>query len=127
MRIVLRPTIPQDLASCVFEPLPHRIKAISAVAGDRVLGIGGIGFRPDGTVVAFAQITPELRQYPVALHRAGVAGMRLIRESGLPLIVAEADPNNPAAERWLLHFGFRKIKVGAREAFAWRRENEVGR
>lgn len=121
MRVTLRPTIAADLPFIIGEPLPHRIKAITALAGDRIIGLGGLGFRPDGTVIAFAQFADEAKKYPAAIHRAGVMGMKLIRESRLPLIVAEAQPDNPAAERWLEHFGFRPVEIDGRKAFVWKR------
>jgi hypothetical protein len=136
MRVTLRPTVPDDLPYCIGEPLPHRIRAITAVipadpsrtalddgsvAGDTVLGLGGVGYRPDGTVIVFAQIADEGRKYPFAIHRAGLAVMKMIRESGLKLVVAEAQAGNPAAGPWLLRLGFRPAEIGGRKAFVWER------
>lgn len=127
--MVLRPTLAADLPSCIAEPLPHRIRCISAVipgeepGTERVIGIGGIGYRPDGTVVAFAQLMPEFLQYPRAVHRAGRAGMALIRKSRVPTVIAETDPGNAAAARWLLHFGFVAREVGGHKVFVWRRSS----
>lgn len=117
MRVTLRPTRAADLALVTSLPLPHRIKAITAVLGDVILGVGGIGYRPDGTVVAFAHICEQGRSYPRAIHRAGLAAMAMIRAAGVPLVVAEAQEGNPAAERWLLRLGF--ARCGS--AFVWRR------
>lgn len=118
-----RPTVAADIAHVSGgQPLPHRIRAITAELDGRVIGIGGLGYRPDGTAIAFADIDAALRKFPAAVHRAGVLGMALIRESGVPLVVAEAQPANPAAERWLRHFGFRPIELDGGTAFVWRRE-----
>lgn len=159
-----------DLPHVIGEPLPHRIRAITAVIHEpapgsaapspacgggqgggfsaspggeaaptptlprekrgrefteRVIGIGGLGYRPDGTVIAFAHMTDELKRYPAAVHRAGRMGMALIRSSGVPLVVAEAQSYNPAAERWLIHFGFQPTKLCGRKAFVWRRQPNV--
>lgn len=122
MRVVLRPTVAADLPLCIGEPLPHRIRAITAVAGDRVIGIGGIGYRPDGSVIAFVQMDDEARKYPAAIHRAGVMAMAMIRDTGVPLVVAEAQPGNPAAERWLLRLGFKPTEISGHKAFVWTRE-----
>lgn len=121
MRVTLRPTKPADLVGFIKDLLPHRIKAITALIGDRVIGIGGIGFRPDGIVIAFAELSDEFRKYPIAVHRAGRMGMALIEASGMPMIVAEAQANNPAAEQWLLHFGFRAVDTCGVRAFVWTR------
>lgn len=120
MRVILRPTIASDLAAVIAEPLPHRIQALTAIIGDRVLGIGGIGFRPSGEVIAFVHMNEEARNYPAAIHRAGIAAMQMIRESHVPIVLAEAQPGNPAAERWLRRLGFREHADGW---FVWQREN----
>ena len=36
------------------------------------------------------------------------------------LVVAEAQPGNPAAERWLLRLGFKPIEIAGQQAFVWR-------
>lgn len=127
-RVVLRPTVASDLPQLVAMPLPHRIRAITAVLpgedgeAETILGFGGIGYRPDGTAIAFAVMTDAFRKYPVAVHRAGLMGMKLIRDSGLRIVVAEAEEGNPAAEPWLLRFGFRPRVISGRRAFVWERE-----
>lgn len=123
-RIVLRPTVAEDLAHVTSDELPHRIKAITAVDGENVLAIGGLGFRPDGTVIAFMAMIEEFRKYPVAIHRAGIAGMKLIRECGVKRVFAQAQVGNPAAAPWLLRFGFRECEVAGEKAFVWERAAE---
>jgi RimJ/RimL family protein N-acetyltransferase len=125
MRIELRPTVPADLQHVIAVPLPHRIRAITALAGDRVLGVGGIGYRPDGTVIAFVAMNDEARKYPAAVHRAGRMAMRMIRETGLSRVLAEAEADNPAAERWLERLGFRKTEIAGQTAFVWERGADV--
>lgn len=124
MRVGFRPTVAADLPQVIGQALPHRIKALTAHVDDRVLGIGGIGYRPDGTVVAFVQMNEEARRYPLAIHRAGLAAMEMIRRSGEPVVVAEAQRGNPAAERWLLRLGFKPFEIGSETVFVWRREAE---
>src|SRR5215831_3768702 len=93
--ITLRPTIPSDLPHVIGEPLPWRIRAITALIDDRIIGMGGIAFPPHGPAIAFVQLVPppngdvavgesghaaaeipeakgipEARRYPVAFHRA---------------------------------------------------------
>jgi hypothetical protein len=73
-------------------------------------------------VIAFAEISDAFRRFPLAVHRAGRFGMALIEASGVPMVIAEAQPGNPAAERWLEHFGFEAAEVCGCKAFVWRRE-----
>jgi hypothetical protein len=132
-RVILRPTIPEDLPFLIGESLPCRIRAITAVLTDdgpqetddrgrknnrpssvacapssdgKVIGIGGIAFPPDGPVWAFVQQAPEAKKYPVAFHRAGLMAMKMIRDSGVAEVVATADADNAAAVRWLKRLGF---------------------
>jgi hypothetical protein len=129
--VILRPTVPQDLPFLIGEPLPYRIRAITAVlmAGDEhadahdhdastgvaarerpdgpsIIGIGGIAFPPEGPVMAFVQQAPEAKRYPVAFHRAGLMAMKMIRELGLREVVATADAASAPALRWLRRLGF---------------------
>jgi len=124
MRVTLRPTVPADIPFITDKPLPARIQGITAEVDGRVLGIGGFSFR-DGAIVAFVAMTDEARKYPTAIHRAGLAAMALARREGYPRIVAEAEPGNPAAERWLLRLGFKRTMLMGREAFVWERKFDV--
>jgi RimJ/RimL family protein N-acetyltransferase len=107
----LRPAISSDLPHIIGEPLPFRIRAITVVVDDRVIGLGGIAFPPHGPVIAFVQQTAEARKYPVAFHRAGLQAMRMIRESGLAQVVATTDRNSPRAIRWIERLGFVRTAV----------------
>jgi hypothetical protein len=147
-RVVLRPTIASDLPFVIDEPLPYRIKTITAVLydalsdsrhdGGTVVGIGGLAFPPDGPAVAFAQVAPPLAvpqreghprtvlpvatRFPVAFHRAGLAVMQMIRDCGVREVVATADAGNEAAVRWLTRLGFSQSArqpIAGRVLFAW--------
>lgn len=119
MRVALRPTVASDLAQVTHETLPFRIRAITALADDRVLGIGGIGYRPDGVVIGFAALNAEFRRYPRAIHRAGLAMMQVIRESGVPQVIALADESVPSAESWLERLGFAPFIEHGRKVYVW--------
>ena len=124
MRVTLRPTVAADIPFITDKPLPARIQGITAEVDGRVLGIGGFSFR-DGAILAFVAMTDEARKYPTAIHRAGLAAMALARREGYPRIVAEAEPGNPAAERWLLRLGFRRTMLMGKDAFVWERKFDV--
>src|SRR5258708_755111 len=123
-KVTLRPTILADLPHVIGEPLPYRIRAITALIDDRVIGMGGIAFPPDGPAIAFVQLAPssreetvgasepaaasipEARRYPVAFHRAGLMAMEMIRRSHVAQVVATADARSDVAVRWLKRLGF---------------------
>lgn len=125
MRVVLRPTRAEDIPFLTSEPLPARIQAITAEADGEIVGLGGFSFRPDGTVIAFAEIGDAARKYPTAIHRAGLAAMALVRRLGIPMVIAEAQPGNAAAEPWLVRLGFRPVEISGRKAFVWERAAHV--
>jgi hypothetical protein len=129
-KITLRPALLADLPHVIGEPLPYRIRAITALAGDRIIGMGGVAFPPDGPAIAFVQFAPapggsggaEARRYPVALHRAGLMAMEMIRASGVAQAIATADAGNAAAVRWLKRLGFgpaERQPIAGRILFVW--------
>jgi hypothetical protein len=113
-QVIIRPTVPADLGAVIAEPLPCRIRAYTAVLqrspdegeGETVLGVGGLAFPADGPPIAFVQQAPEAKRYPLSFHRAGLAAMQMIAESGLWEVVATSDPDNLTAGRWLARLGF---------------------
>jgi len=108
-RVVLRPTLPDDLPHVIGEPLPCRIKAVTGEIDGRVIGVGGLAFLPGGTVVAWAALTDEARKAKVSLHKAGLRMMRDARAAGFKRVVASADAQSPTAVRWLKRLGFELI------------------
>ncbi len=121
----LRPAVASDLPHVIGEPLPFRIRAITVVANERVIGVGGIAFPPHGPVIAFVQQTAEARKYPLAFHRAGLAAMGMIRESGLTQVIATTDRDNPRAVRWIERLGFVRAVVQTlpdKWLFEWTRD-----
>jgi RimJ/RimL family protein N-acetyltransferase len=121
----LRPTIASDLPEIIGEPLPFRIRAMTVLAGDRVIGMGGIAFPPHGPVIAFVQQTEQARKYPVAFHRAGLLTMRMIRDAGIMQVIATTNRDSPAAIRWIERLGFVRSAVqpfGDKLLFEWNRE-----
>ena len=152
-KIRLRPAIPADLPHVIGEPLPYRIRAITVLADDRVIGLGGVAFPPHGPAIAFVQLVPapeeagcqeveqdacrepkravgipEARRYPVAFHRAGLMAMEMIRASGVAQVISTADAGNPAAVRWLKRLGFAPAErqpIAGRVLFVWHRDERA--
>jgi hypothetical protein len=140
-QVTLRPTILADLPHVIGEPLPYRIRAITALVDDRVIGVGGIAFPPDGPGIAFVQLAPspiegapacggecsapsipEARRYPVAFHRAGLMAMEMIRKSQVTEVVATADARSDVAARWLKRLGFQPAEhqqIAGKLLFVW--------
>lgn len=145
-KITLRPTIPADLPHVIGEPLPYRIRSITALVDDRIIGMGGIAFPPHGPAIAFVQLVPsqgkgaatvcegdrtatkipEARRYPVAFHRAGLMAVEMIRTSGVRQVLATADADSDVAVRWLKRLGFQpapRQRLEGKLLFVWDRES----
>lgn len=121
----MRPTIAEDLPYLIgSQPLPHRIKATTALVEGRIVGIGGLGFRADGTVIAFVMMNDHARRYPAAIHRAGLLTMKMIRDMKLRRVVAQADPEQPSAERWLERLGFRPTTIRGETVWVWQNRGD---
>jgi hypothetical protein len=131
-KITLRPTVPADLPHVVGEPLPFRIRAITVLADDRVVGIGGFAFPPVGPPWAFvhqatdAEGNPIGKKYPFAFHRAGIMAMKMIRASGVHHVVATTDGDFKTGQRWLRRLGFREAArhvLDGKLMFTWDRND----
>jgi len=145
-KVTLRPTVLTDLPHVIGEPLPCRIRAITALVEGRVIGMGGVAFPPQGPAIAFVQLVPspssqhgahnnratanvpEARRYPVAFHRAGLMAMKVIRASQAAQVVATADAGNAVAIRWLKRLGFKPAdhqRIEGKLLFIWNRESQA--
>lgn len=93
---------------------------MTAKLGDKVIGVGGLGFPSHGKVVIFARLTDEIRKYPVQLHKTALAVLADARARGIKQIGTIADPAVPAAERWLKRLGFAPEMVAGEVVYIWR-------
>jgi N-acetylglutamate synthase-like GNAT family acetyltransferase len=119
LRVTLRPATADDFLVLNGGPPASRCLGFTAISDDKLLGLGALIFGKDGSIWASCIITDDGRKYPLAIHRAGLALMRMARERGFSTVFARAQDSNPAAERWLKRLGFHPID-GAN--FVWRRE-----
>ncbi len=115
-RAILVPASPADFAELAARSPntpaapPVRVIAIAGKVDGRVVAIGGVAIWPNGMKQAFADIGPEARNYPVTLHKAGLAVIELARKHKIRQLRAVADEPKEAATRWLLRLGFKPIE-----------------
>lgn len=125
--ITLRPAVAADLDGLIDRPLPFRIQAMTMERDGTVLGVGGLGFRPGHDPELFLASRPEIRRYPVALGKAGLAVMDMVRRLGVARVLATADPEVTAAVRWLIWLGFDPVAHDPTGdiVFVWHREEHI--
>lgn len=117
--LTIRPSVADDFKQ-IDKELPFRVKSLTGVVGDRVIGVGGIGTMPDGTKIGFTWLSDEARtQYPKELHWTAREFLRHAKAEGVRTIVAQADEIVPAAERWLKHLGFEMKDVDGEKVWLW--------
>lgn len=96
-----------------------RIRAWSAVEGEKVLGIGGVRFHADGGVTGFLNAGAELRSHPVVLHRATLRFLKEWRAMGFRTLRATIDCRIPRAPEWARRLGFEPMDEDG-GVWAWR-------
>jgi hypothetical protein len=107
-RVRLVPTTAEHVERYSGTMPPWRIKSITALRGDEVLGFGGIGFLPDGTTAGFIEASEEAcRKHPITLYKAVQKIIAQARAAGVKRMVTHCDTSREAAERFLERIGFR--------------------
>lgn len=81
----------------------HTVTAMAGEVDGAVVAIGGVA-HTHGVLVAFYDYVPEARPYKVALVKAARRLIASIPENRL--VVAQADPGEPGAARWIESLGF---------------------
>lgn len=118
----LVPTTQAHCEAFLPAPLPWRIRALTAIKGDEVLGIGGLAMLPDGTTAAFLEVSEEnAKRHPITLHKAAHRILKMARDLGLKRLITRADLRREAAERYLSRLGFEYADTVDGEVYwAWR-------
>jgi N-acetylglutamate synthase-like GNAT family acetyltransferase len=105
-RVLLRSAVPADLADLSYPQfLPWRTRLIAAEIDGRVIGVGGLVFRPDGVWASIA-LTDEARRYKLAMHRAALMTLDMARKMGVRRLLATAEEGREGARMWLERLGF---------------------
>ena len=119
-KVIIRPSIPADFKQ-IEKELPFRVKSLTGLVGDRVIGVGGIGYMPNGGKQGFTYLSDEARKnYPKELHFTAKRFLKQMKEEGVRKIVALADMEmSPAAERWHKYLGFEMIEADGEKVWLW--------
>lgn len=80
------------------------VKAVAATLEGRTLGIAGLSLGMQG-ITLFADLSEELRKYPIAIVRAGGEVRKLIYAQDRPVYSAAQDDNPLRNARFLEYLG----------------------
>jgi hypothetical protein len=107
----------QDIAERFFDgPPPVTARGYAALRGAEPLCIGGV-YHSNGNPVAFANVKPEMRKYPVAGMKLARKVVEMVRGMGVTVYVM-ADCNVESARRFIERLGFKHLTG---EVYAWPR------
>ena len=123
MRAVIRPATRADFDVLTDGPRPYRVRAVAMEVDGRVLAVGGLAYLENGVVGVFMHGTDEAREYPVTLHKSGKMMMAEAERLGIRRLVAMADSNVDAAERWMLRFGFQPEQHDGATVYVWHKDS----
>lgn len=106
--IRLAPTTAADFEALVGGSPHVRFRGVTAHVDGAPAAIGGLAYHRDGAVIAFLHGYAVAPRFPIAVHRAVVAGLRAARARGERRIhtVCDTAGVGPAAARWLERLGF---------------------
>ena len=118
-----RPAVPEDFTALCGELPQFRCKCTTATKHGKPIAIGGLVYRPEG-VFASVKLTDEIRQHPMALHRAVKRGLEAAARAGIREIFADTEVGNPAAAPWLQRLGFEQRQTRAGSIWVWRNKGK---
>ena len=108
-KIELSPATVEDVRPFYATMPSHRLWAWVAKKDGTPIGVGGIYFLDDGTRVGFIELTEEGEKHPRDLVKATRKFLKMLRDEGIPKIIAVPDPGIEAATRFMKHFGFQVV------------------
>lgn len=105
MSPVVRPATMNDLARFYGEKPKRTMRAWVMILGDEIIGVGGVKY-PGGMhqPFLFSDIKPEAKQYPMAMVKGALQGLKAL---GAARILAIASPEEPNSIKLLTLLGFK--------------------
>ena len=99
---------------------PVRIMGFTGRVCDRVIGVGGVAFYPNGARVMFCDISDDGRRFPVSLYRAAKMVLERAKQMRVPCVVVVDGPDvHPKTPNLLRHLGFRRWEDGMNTGWVW--------
>lgn len=113
MSVTIVPATREILERYYGRPMPKSARAIAAIDGDRILGVAGVVL-DEARLIAFVHFSEELKRNRRVIVRGGRILQQMMRR-GVP-VHAEADSELESADRFLRHYGFRRVEG---QVYAW--------
>jgi hypothetical protein len=116
----MQPTIRDATADDFDERPAWRVRAWVGELDGKPIGKGGLAFMPGGPAVAWLEVDDHARMFPVKLHKHALAVLAEARRMGVATLVAYADRNVPASDRWLARLGFEDTGIDTEHGRIWK-------
>lgn len=114
----VRPTVATDLDALMLT-LPYRFRGVTGVLDGRVVGVGGVGYRPDGVLIATAVLRDEARAHKFTVHRTARKFLQSLASDGVRDLVAIPDDTIAGACAWLERLGFKPVNENGGQVYRW--------
>lgn len=102
----IRPAVKADFEALGMPELPVRVRAVALEHDGEVLAIAGGAMMGEGMAAAFCDLAKPAKPFGKSLHKAAKLMFEEAKRRGVTRIVAQVDPENPVAVRWVKRFGF---------------------
>ena len=112
MKVEIVPATRDDIITAMLElygevrDIPLRVMAFAGRYGNRVLGVGGVAFYPNGARVAFCDVGDEGRKHKIALHKAALMTIEAAKAMKVRTLLVTTDGMHDKTPAWLLRLGF---------------------
>lgn len=104
-RVITRQATRDDINAFSSAANKPTVKAWCIEADGKVIALGGLAFS-HARWFAFCDLTPEAREYKMAIARTSRKVFDEAKQSGIRFIYAAADPKEPRAVDWMSWLGF---------------------
>jgi len=116
----IRPIKLNDLVEQYGFNFPYSVRGFAAEHENRVVGVAGIMYCTPPQ--CFSKLDDEIRKFPRSIVEAMKKIRRLLNDQTVP-IYATPDEDEPTANRFLQHVGFKETNIGG--VWIWHKQSHI--
>lgn len=86
-----------------------------------IIAVGSLVYQAKSIMGLRMEIKPEMRRFPIALHKGARMLLDMARAAGIPAVAAMRDASEPRSSQWLVRLGFEHLADNEDgEVWIWR-------